>query len=409
MSTLVQNNIENNQLLLSRQHLWMIKLRYLWLAIQILLITVALIYGYLDKKTFTILFPLTIIIILANIKLHFNITKQGKNLKLLNYQIEGDLILFVIFLIFSGGTQNPFYPFFYLLVFLLGITTDSQGPWIRCFIVFASSFSLQILPFSAIQYSSILSAQTFPYLLIQFAIPLITYFIAHSLGKKLNQAYSTLERIQRREDRMSRLKALGAMSAGLSHEFASPLHAAQLRLERFKRSKGDDEDINECLLALEDCSTTLHLMGKIHRDLDSTLYEEINENSLREIIKQWHQVYPEAILKININKFLIHCPSLSFIQTLFNVLDNAYEAQDTTPVIEIYADQIDNVNLIIIKDSGPGFPNDVLTRWGQPFNTHRLGGVGLGLYSCELFMNSIGGEIQVRNEVTGASVELRFL
>lgn len=372
-----------------------------------LLMLLAAYYGYLGPRIFNILLPLNIVFILINMRLHFNAVKGYKTLKFLNYQIEADLVIFVIFLLLSGGTQNPFYPFFYILVFIIGLYSVNHHSWPKALLVLGASLSLQVFPYLFVG-KAFITTQTLPYLFIHFAIPLITYFVARSQALKLHEANLTLERIQRKEDKISRLKALGAMSAGLSHEFASPLHAAQLRVERMKRKWPDDEDVKECLLALSDCSHTLHSMSKVHRDLSSTRLEVINEKVVDELITVWLKEHPEVIINKNLTPIEINSPHLSFVQTLFNILDNAYEAQENNPVISVESFKRNGETIIVIKDQGPGIAQHVLMRMGEPFNTHRSGGIGLGLYSCELFMNSLGGEMSIQNVNDGTVVELVF-
>src|SRR5690606_29957729 len=177
---------------LLRQDIWAIKLRYFWLGIQTLLILLALSYGYLDKITFYFIFLTNFIFIFINIKLHRLALSGSTPKKIFNYQIEGDLIVFVIFLLLSGGTQNPFYPFYYIIVFLMGLYSVPTDLWPKALIVLLASFALQVLPYLSTG-GGIINSQTFPYLLIQFSIPLITFWIARSLGIKLQNAYKALE------------------------------------------------------------------------------------------------------------------------------------------------------------------------------------------------------------------------
>jgi signal transduction histidine kinase len=100
---------------------------------------------------------------------------------------------------------------------------------------------------------------------------------------------------------------------------------------------------------------------------------------------------------------------INFVQSFFNLLDNAAEVTKQSDEITIKIVKDDNVMRLIISDKGPGFSNEVLERIGEPFNTTKEKGTGLGLYSTQLFMNSIGGALHIRNEIDqGSSVELTF-
>ncbi|NJL24497.1 MAG: hypothetical protein HC902_04570 [Calothrix sp. SM1_5_4] len=60
-----------------------------------------------------------------------------------------------------------------------------------------------------------------------------------------------------------------------------------------------------------------------------------------------------------------------------------------------------------VSDSGPGIPDGVLRRQGEPFVTTKPHGTGLGLYVSELFAHSLGGRLELHNPNSGgASVTL---
>lgn len=391
------------------KYIWMTKLRYFWLFIQIFLILIAEIYGYLSFDNLTIVLGLNIILILINFYIRRNLIRGLTDSFGTKYQLDGDILLFVLFLSFSGGTQNPFYPFFFILIFLQGLFSSQNNPWSKILVVLITTFILQVLPYRQLGLEGVLTGQTIPYLIIYFSLPLITFFISRSLGLKLDQANSLLDQIQRKEDNISRLQALGAMSAGLSHEFASPLNAAKLRVERLKKKWPLDEDVQECSEALSDCTETIHLIGKVHRDLDSAIFEKIDNNRISSIIEQWHNNHQEVEIDLNLEEIEIKAPLISFTQTLINLLNNALEARPVGGIIEVHFFQGEQNKILSITDNGPGFMPSILSRLGQPFNTSKSTGTGLGLYSSELFMSSVGGELKVYNNAQGASVELYFL
>ncbi|RYZ81246.1 MAG: ATP-binding protein [Proteobacteria bacterium] len=50
-----------------------------------------------------------------------------------------------------------------------------------------------------------------------------------------------------------------------------------------------------------------------------------------------------------------------------------------------------------MTDHGPGFLPGILQQIGEPFVTSREQGTGLGLYVSQLFTQSLGGTLTVRN------------
>lgn len=391
------------------KYIWMTKLRYFWLVIQILLILIAEIYGYLSLDNLTIVLGFNIALILINFYIRRSLIAGLADSFWTRYQLDGDILLFVLFLSFSGGTQNPFYPFFFILIFLQGLFSSQNNVWLKVLVVLVTTFILQVLPYRQIGLEGVLTGQTIPYLIIYFSLPLITFFISRSLGLKLDEANNLLDQVQRKEDNISRLQALGAMTAGLSHEFASPLNAAKLRVERLKKKWPLDEDVQECAEALNDCTQTIHLIGKVHRDLDSAIFERIDNKRISSIVEQWHNNHQEVEINLNLEEIEVKAPLISFTQTLINLLDNALEACPIGGQIDIHFFQGEQNKILSISDNGPGFMPSILSRLGQPFNTSKQMGTGLGLYSSELFMSSVGGELKINSNAQGACVELCFL
>ena len=61
---------------------------------------------------------------------------------------------------------------------------------------------------------------------------------------------------------------------------------------------------------------------------------------------------------------------------------------------------------IILQDSGPGIPDEVLPKIFEPLFTTRAQGTGLGLVSCKNIVDQHGGTIQVFNNPTKFEISL---
>ncbi len=86
-----------------------------------------------------------------------------------------------------------------------------------------------------------------------------TTWLSRTLGSMTQ--YFSMQR--ERETRIDRLRAVGALAAGLSHELATPLNTAQLRIRRLARNRGlsDDPDLSVARDALERCGEVLRQMA----------------------------------------------------------------------------------------------------------------------------------------------------
>lgn len=104
----------------------------------------------------------------------------------------------------------------------------------------------------------------------------------------------------------------------------------------------------------------------------------------------------------------LRLPIVNFSQTIINLYDNAWDSTSKKLQLSVQEQITDEEVIITISDNGSGVPEEVIRRVGEPFNTTKSIGNGLGLYCSVLFMNSVGGNLNIENTGTGASVHLRF-
>lgn len=103
--------------------------------------------------------------------------------------------------------------------------------------------------------------------------------------------------------------------------------------------------------------------------------------------------------------FFVTAPQHLVLSALNNIIDNAiywtgYRHQrDKDPkhksallIKSIWSEE--NGGAIVVVDNGTGFTVSTADAI-QPFVTKRVGGMGLGLYYCQLVMDNIGGELQL--------------
>ena len=99
----------------------------------------------------------------------------------------------------------------------------------------------------------------------------------------------------------------------------------------------------------------------------------------------------------------LQLPDSEWGQVLGNLVDNALDALESTPVderrLEIQAEVDDATLVISVRDSGCGIEEHLLTRIFEPFfSTKEVGkGIGLGLAICHGIIEAMGGNISVRS------------
>lgn len=402
---------------LSEQRLlWLVRLRLVALFSQLPLTLIGRYYGYLNQSSH-IVFTLVLIVLLAyNAHLYRSllVEKRPKISELsLALHISFDLIAFTAMLALSGSTNNPFYAFFYVMAILGGIFASGKSSYLFAGVLTLCVGFIQLRPAfqSASAFDIIFSTHTFPYLLSQLAIPMVAFLIARSFGEHFDRNQQRLLALTVHSERLDRLRALGSLSAGFSHEFASPLQNAKLRLQRFLSStRPDQDDLMECKDSIEDCERVLKRMNDSQFKFAEQDFEIVDCAQLtRESIQSWQETATEPPVSLELDPGLIRVNRVNFVQAIFNLMDNAAEATPAGKVIRLKLAKHDSTMRLSVCDQGPGFTRETLERLGEPFNTTKDKGTGLGIYSTLLFMNSVGGSLRVQNASNaGAIVELTF-
>ena len=225
-----------------------------------------------------------------------------------------------------------------------------------------------------------------------------------SLAQKINQLAVNVQEM---------LAAKQRLNLGVSHELRSPLTRARLEVELLEDSKIKEDLLNE-INAMETIIANLldsEAINYGHKKLKLELFE------LSEMIGQMIQK-SGFLSKSNIAFIpLDRAAQVEADKTLFevmikNILENAirYNPAEGEP-IQIRVEQMEHTYEIKIRDFGPGFSQEDLTKVTEPFyrpgqsRSRQSGGFGLGLYLCKQIVEAHQGTITIENhEETGAVV-----
>ena len=225
-----------------------------------------------------------------------------------------------------------------------------------------------------------------------------------SLAEKINQLAVNVQEM---------LAAKQRLNLGVSHELRSPLTRARLEVELLEDSKIKEDLLNE-INAMETIIANLldsEAINYGHKKLKLELFE------LGDMISQ--MIQKSGFLTDSNIAFipLDYAAQVEADKTLFevmikNILENAlrYNPVEGEP-IQIRVEQVEDTYEIKIKDFGPGFSKEDLTKVTEPFyrtgqsRSRQSGGFGLGLYLCKQIVEAHQGTIAIANhEKTGAVV-----
>jgi len=225
-----------------------------------------------------------------------------------------------------------------------------------------------------------------------------------SLAEKINQLAVNVQEM---------LAAKQRLNLGVSHELRSPLTRARLEVELLEDSKNKEDLLNE-INAMETIIANLldsEAINYGHKKLKLELFKL--SDMISQLIQKSGFLADSNIAFIPLD----YAAQVEADKTLFevmikNILENAlrYNPVEGEP-IQIRVEQVEDTYEIKIRDFGPGFSKEDLTKVTEPFyrtgqsRSRQSGGFGLGLYLCKQIVEAHQGTIAIANhEETGAVV-----
>ncbi|WP_026604079.1 AAA family ATPase [Methylomonas sp. 11b] len=240
------------------------------------------------------------------------------------------------------------------------------------------------------------------------------------LLEQTRQAYKQLQENQDHMLQMEKLSALGTLVGGVAHEINNPLMGVMNFVE-FVSDRTEDAKSKQVLAqALQQIqriknivSNMLVFMHQKTTQTGSCSLEEVLgqtllllEGELRKTAIQVRTEIPENLPKLA-------CTAESMQQILINLLINARDALRgiAQPEIEISVRCAEKMLELIVKDNGPGIPDEVQSRMFDPFFTTKPPGqgTGLGLSVTRRLIQDANGSIAVESRIgEGCRIRLKF-
>ncbi len=401
---------------------WLVRLRWGAIALFFCMAGPGYVFGALNRSTIIVFVGIIGVLFIFNLLTHliFVESKTPVGPLFIGFQLAFDLAVLTALLLISGSFGNPFVALFLLNAGLGGVLIRGRNSW--PFVVLCHAF-LIALQIEFAMSNMELSSQTFwIFIFVAHILLFSVWMVMRSLGTYLEGHFESLSLSRIQNEKQDRLRALGALAAGFSHEFASPLNAAKLRLDRLDRAfekieltqnwlTSAKENLFEARESIKVCESVIHSMNASQLDVRDYNLKPVNLHEfIQDVTACWLEEHPQARLKVDnpIAISLLVSP-INLAQVILNLLDNAFEANPKGQVILRLNEVSSNIELSV-EDEGPGFSDRVLDRQGEPFVTTKPNGTGLGLYVSEIFVQSLGGNLSIINKAnsSGAVVTLCF-
>lgn len=233
------------------------------------------------------------------------------------------------------------------------------------------------------------------------------------------QARATLHSAQEELARVSRVAAVGAISASIAHEVNQPIGAVVMSAQASLRwlqadppdigaaTKAADRAVQHSIRASQIIQRTRErLKGGERRPQIVEVADVVAEVSSlleRELTTSSTRINVERVEAASV---LIDRVELQ--QVIVNLVTNAVHAMAATPVdrrqVDISIVQVDaGLVKLMVHDNGPGIEQDNLTKLFSAFFTTKRDGMGIGLSICKTIVEAQGGSLTARNEEAGGA------
>ena len=403
----------SNNILLSN----LIKIR--WIAIGGQLCTILLVFFY-----FKIDFPIVACLCIIFLSVFTNVYSFFIN-KNSNYLSDKEAFYFLLFdtlqlgvlLFLTGGIYNPFS----LLLIAPLIISASYLPIAYsigllflsvCGVLIISNFYLPIN-----WNENFIVPKYFTYgLTLSLIVSLIflsiyVYLFANS-SRRISQA---LLETRSALDNQKKLSEIGSLSAAAVHELSTPLNTIFLILndlrneESVKRNLDIKKEIDLLKSQADRCRNILLTLSKNPENLKDSFFDK---TTISNLIKLNFDKFNDKNIELKLNLITNQEePLILFKDELLygigNIIQNAIQHAVFFLLIDISWNK--DYLVIVIKDDGVGFKNEILDQIGKPYISKHSKGMGLGIFIAKNLIENIGGLISFRNNKEGgASVEIKI-
>ncbi|ARJ47397.1 ActS/PrrB/RegB family redox-sensitive histidine kinase [Candidatus Pelagibacter sp. RS39] len=397
-----------------------------WIGIIGQLISVYIVYFFFNFDFNFILSNLIIFIgILSNFYLIFiyNKTQLSDRSALIFLMIDIFQLSSLIYL--TGGIVNPF------VIFLLipsVFASSNLGIRTNLFLVITTILMIIFLTF----YSEDLPAplnnhfHVDPYyyysIPISFIIALIflNYFaiVFGSESRKRKEALSKMEEIMAQEHEML---SLGGQAAAAAHSLGTPLSTIKIISQELKDQLKDrfelTSDIELLSSQVERCNQILKRLSLNPIEEDDFIDEDLNfKKYIIQIVNSFQETSNKSfVLNFDQDSSPRKIPkSVEIIYGLRNFIGNANKFAKEKIFITLKSNN--DFTEIIIEDDGEGYPNEILSKIGEPYlrslknKDKNQSGLGLGIFIGKNLLEKNFASLICQNSKTrtGAEVNIRW-
>lgn len=322
----------------------------------------------------------------------------------------------------SGGTSNPFVFLYLLQIILSAVLLDARSTWIFVGITSLCLVGLSLLssPLQLPQQDPLYLGMYVQGILICFILnaALLAFFITR-ISYNLRTGDAQLADLRKRALEEEHIVRMGLFASGAAHELGTPLATLSVilgdwrHMPEFNKNAELQQEIAEMQTQLDRCKSIVSsiLLSAGEARGESSVKTTINV-FLDDLAHEWRQ--SRAIRSFEYENHIQQDIPVVFDsvlkQTIWNVLDNAFEASPNWLRLDAFCQ--DDALILRVTDAGNGFPAEMLQQLGKAYQSSKGKlGSGLGLFLVVNVARKLGGTVTAHNrekngDEGGAVVEL---
>lgn len=389
---------------------WIVRLRWIALLAQLGTIYPALHFELLEPDKLPGFMSVIALLAVLNTATWLWLRSGGvASQALVLFQLGTDALALSMMLALTGGAWNPVAPLLFVHAVLGSLLLEGRlsiyffGMLLTC-LIFIQGFAY--IP-TGLRGTLVPPEILFP---AQLLFAVVFWILTAWLSRTLTSMQSHFLTLRERKTRIDRLRAVGALAAGLSHEFATPLNTAQLKLRRLAREHGleNSSDVATASEALDRCGEVLrHMAGSQLQPEGLSLEESDIDNLVEQVCTSLSQTSDGPTVRFlatgrSPRRALV--PAVAFSQAVLNLIDNAIQSGGPDQPVEVVVGKRANYVEVSVLDRGAGWPDVVRRHFGEPFVTTKPDGVGLGLYYVHTLAEALGAELVLEERTAGGAI-----
>lgn len=363
--------------------------------------------------TFDVEPVLNILLIFIASNLALYIPNLPTSEKLISLAIVADVLLLTTFLYCYGGSTNPLSSVYFFYVILASILLPPRWGWFTAAfasICFGSLFFF-FVPIPELTdghqqhhhgFSTHLQGMLITFTFTAFVI---VYFVTRLIAA-LRSREQKLETLREKHRHSERLAGLTTLAAGAAHELRNPLATISISVNELAQELGRSSSNPEMIVEANSIQVAVgrcqRIIDELCRNAGVVGGEPISTTSIREIMEHLlahlpHREMCEVTIDQSTNEIPIRMFTSSMVQALLSVVRNGLEYGKVTVEASLTEDTI----RFVVRDNGPGIPQHIIPRLGEPFFTTKgaMKGMGLGLFITKTFADRLGGSLSFVSEV----------